>query len=311
MSRPATAPEPTVTHHLLVNADAGTATDEAVEAAAAAFRAGGVEVAVHTTDDPADVRAVVDDLTEHDVLVVCGGDGSLHVAVAAADAAGALDRVTFAVVPLGTGNDLATSLGTPQDPAEAATALLAGAARPADLLRGPDGAVCVNALHLGVGVDAAERAAEMKEGAGDAAYPLGALAAGTGPLGWALEVEVDGAPVRPDGADDGLLLVAVCNGPTFGGGARVAPDAAIDDGELDVVVSAATGPMARGVFAAAMRRGTAAERDDTVAVRGTRVVVTGDACAANVDGELDGIERGRHAWEVDPGAWILVRPARS
>jgi YegS/Rv2252/BmrU family lipid kinase len=300
-----------VTHHLLVNADAGSATDDAVDDAAASFRAGGVHVAVRPTSSPDDVAAVVSDLADDDVLVVCGGDGSVHVAVAAADAAGELGRVTFAVVPLGTGNDLATALGTPQDPARAASALLAGTTRPTDLLRSAAGAVCVNALHLGVGVDAAARAADLKDGLGDVAYPLGALAAGAGRLGWSLEVEVDGVPVRPaGGGDDDVLLVAVCNGPTFGGGARVAPDASPDDGLLDVVVSTATGPTARAGLAAALVRGRHLDRDDVALARGTEVTVRGDACAANVDGELDEEERGEHAWRVDPGAWRLVRPAR-
>lgn len=45
------------------------------------------------------------------VVVACGGDGTVNEVVRGIDAAGALDRVTFGVVPCGTGNNFAGNIG--------------------------------------------------------------------------------------------------------------------------------------------------------------------------------------------------------
>ncbi len=296
-------------YHLVVNDAAGSAEEEAVAAAAEAFRTGGAEAVVHRTADPSDIDAVLDDVGPDDVVVVCGGDGSIHVAVTRARALGLLGEVTFAVVPLGTGNDLAGSLGMPEDPAEAAAAICAGTPRDLDLIVDESDGVCVNALHAGVGVDAAARAAALKERVGDLAYPLGALAAGVAAEGWELAVEVDGDPLRCGEGADPVLLVAVMNAATFGGGTRIAPDARPDDGLLDVVLTTATGAAARAAFAAALASGTHLDRDDVVWARGREVTIHGDRIGYNVDGELDDDGVDTRTLRVEPGAWTVIAPA--
>ena len=52
----------------------------------------------------------------YDHLFVAGGDGTLNeVLNGVAAVPGALSRVVFGIIPLGTGNDLATALGYPED----------------------------------------------------------------------------------------------------------------------------------------------------------------------------------------------------
>ncbi|MCU1693793.1 MAG: diacylglycerol kinase catalytic region, partial [Frankiales bacterium] len=86
-------------------------------------------------------------------VVLAGGDGSLHLAVARLRALGRLD-LPLALVPLGTGNDLARALGLPLDPVEAAHVVLSFPPRPLDLLVDDAGDVVVNAVHVGVGAEA-------------------------------------------------------------------------------------------------------------------------------------------------------------
>lgn len=297
-----------MTHHLLLNGNAGGAEQERIDEAIATLRGLDVAYEVHETATPDHVDAVIDLLADGDVLVVGGGDGSLHVAVERARAADRLDEITFAVLPLGTGNDLARALGTPEDVAAAVRAVLAGRPRTLDLLEDDRGAVCVNALHAGIGVEAAERADGMKRRMGDAAYVVGAIMAGVAAKGHDVRVELDGEPLYPAEGDGPVLLVAVLNGPTFGGGTLVAPDARLDDGLLDVVLTTATGPAARAAFGAALRAGDHLGRDDVVWAQGHEARIHGETIGYDVDGELDPDGASDRTFRVVPRAWRIVAP---
>lgn len=237
------------------------------------------------TESPEELDDLVADLDRDTGLVVCGGDGSMHVAANRIDQLGRAGDVTVALFPAGTGNDLAHSLELPWEPEDMAALLRGGRVRPLDLLEVGDDDVAVNALHAGIGVDAAERSAGLPEGLGALAYPLGALLAGVSAQGFEGEVLVDGEPVRAV-ADEPLLMVLVSNGGTIGGGHRMAPDADPHDGQLEVLVCQATGVGARAAFGIAVTRGTHLDRDDVAHARGTEVRVRGRDLSWNVDGEL-------------------------
>ena len=291
---------------VVTNEAAGGTADAQVDAALTVLRSA-TDVRREVCREPDDLGRVLDGLGER-ALVVVGGDGSVHTAVATLLSRGELsaDR-PIGLIPLGTGNDLARTLGIPLDPAAAARALLAGRSRPLDLVVDDAGGVVVNAMHLGVGAEAAEKASALKDRLGRAAYAVGSVAAGAGATGWHLQVVVDGVPVD---VDREVLMVAVANGRTIGGGAPLAPDASPDDGLADVVVATSTGPLARLGFAVALRDGEHVERDDVLVVRGRSVTVTGDPFPLNADGELDGPVTAR-TWTVRPAAWSLLAPATS
>jgi YegS/Rv2252/BmrU family lipid kinase len=291
---------------VVTNEAAGGTADAQVDAALTVLRSA-TDVRREVCREPDDLGRVLDGLGER-TLVVVGGDGSVHTAVATLLSRGELsaDR-PIGLIPLGTGNDLARTLGIPLDPSVAARALLAGRSRPLDLVVDDSGGVVVNAVHLGVGAEAAEKASALKDRLGRAAYAVGSVAAGTGATGWHLQVVVDGVPVD---VDHEVLMVAVANGRTIGGGAPLAPDASPDDGLADVVVATSTGPLARLGFAVALRDGEHVERDDVLVVRGRSVTVTGDPFPLNADGELAGPVTAR-TWTVRPAAWSLLAPATS
>ncbi len=291
---------------LVTNPAAGGTARDAVSAAAAVLSAE-TELTVVEAGSPADLDAVLARCTPGSSgLVVAGGDGSVHQVVAAMHRRGVLaaDR-PLGLVPLGTGNDLARSLGVPLDPAEAAAAYLTGRPRVLDLVTDDAGGVVVNVVHLGAGAEAARKATSLKDRLGPAAYAVGSVAAGVGATGWHLRVDVDDTVVQVDGE---VLMVAVANGRTIGGGAEVAPHAQPDDGLLDVVVATSTGLLARVGFAVALREGAHVERDDVIGVRGRTVTVTGDPFPVNADGELEGPVTHR-TWTLRPRAWSVVVPA--
>jgi diacylglycerol kinase family enzyme len=285
---------------LIANASAGSTDRAAVDAAEERLRrAGPTEVRRTDGVDALDAALAAADGR---VVVVAGGDGSVHLAVERLVALGSAPTVDVGIVPLGTGNDLARGVGLPVDAVEAAAVVAERGARPADLLVDDDGGVIVNAAHAGLGAEAAEQASGLKGALGPLAYPVGALIAGVREGGWDLEVEVDGTVLHRGRC----LLVGVGNGPTIGGGTPLFPGATVDDGLADVVVSTATGPVARAAFGAALRTGDHLGRDDTVSVRGRAVTVRGEAVRHNADGELCDPVRER-TYRVRPGAWRLVR----
>jgi diacylglycerol kinase (ATP) len=177
-----------------------------------------------------------------DALVAVGGDGTVHLAVQAV----AGTHTALGIVPCGTGNDLAASLGVPADPIHAAAhlarRLVAGHVVAVDAVRTTpaDGGpqrwwACV----LASGFDSAvnERANRMRWPRGPRRYDLAIVAelARLRPLAYRLTL--DGLAF-----DTPAVMVAVGNTDSYGGGLRICPAADPTDGLLDVTV---VGPIGR------------------------------------------------------------------
>ena len=179
-------------------------------------------------------RAVADGV---DALWVCGGDGLVHLAVQALAGTG----TPFGVVPAGTGNDVARYLDLPRtDPSAAAHVLLralrAGSTRTLDLARAGDKHF-VTVLAAGFDAKVNERANAMTRPRGQMRYNIATLAElrTFAPLPYTLDL--DGTTISVE-----AMMVAVGNGPSYGGGLRMTEGAVLDDGLLDVVV---IGPMSK------------------------------------------------------------------
>lgn len=284
---------------MVVNAAAGSSEQERVEAAVAVLRGGGPTELVTTEDLDALTEALrrVDGRT----LVIAGGDGSMHAAVGALWRDDALSDATLGLVPLGTGNDLATGLDIPEDPQDAARAILQGGPRALDLITTERDEVVVNASHAGLGAAAAGESERFKERLGVLAYPLGALLAGVKESGWDLTVTLDNQVISSGSA----LMVGVANAPSIGGGTKLCPPAVPDDGQLDVIVVSAVTAAARVAFGVALRDGVHLDRDDVVHRRGATVTIAGEPVVHDLDGELTE-ERTSCTYTVHPNAWRMV-----
>jgi diacylglycerol kinase family enzyme len=287
---------------LVTNADAGSNDEQAVESAVAVLRAR-AEVEVRPTADEADLDAALDELAGR-TLVLAGGDGTVHLVVNRLHARGELAGSVIGLIPLGTGNDLARGVGIPLVPEDAAEVVSAAHSRPIDVLVDDGDAVVVNAVHVGVGADAA-RAARPWKRLGKVGYVVGAVIAGLTSQGLRLRVEADGR-VLADGRQR-ILQVGVSNGSNIGGGTELAPRADPGDGRADVTVSFAVGRKDRLLYGLHLRRGTHETREDVQTTRATSVAVSGDEFWCNSDGELVGPMRSR-TWTVKPAAFHLVSP---
>jgi diacylglycerol kinase (ATP) len=165
-------------------------------------------------------------------VVAMGGDGAFHDVVE-----GILGTDAVAgFFPAGNGNDIARALKIPNDPVKAAQAFLRAEPRPVDVVcaRFGDG----RAAHFigagGLGMDAvAAHLANTKYRAwpGTTRYLAGMFRAYFSQPLIPLSAEIDGVPWTGQ-----ILFAAIANGNSYGSGLRIAPDAKMDDGFMDIVM---------------------------------------------------------------------------
>ncbi len=266
------------------------------------LRAGGAQVEVLVgTDGPDALRLCRKAVTDGvDGLVAVGGDGMAHLALQAC----AGTATALAIVPTGTGNDLAVALGLPRgDPAASADLILSAPPRQIDAVRaGQEWFACV----LGVGFDGAvnDRANRMRWPRGRRRYDLAVVAELRTYRAGRFRLTLDGVA-----HDVEAMLVALGNAPSYGGGMRVCPDADLTDGLLDVVV---VGPMSRlrflRLFPSVFRGTHVSDRAVTVHRAREVTIASDEAHTPYADGEALG-----HlplTCRVDPGALrVLGSPA--
>ena len=222
---------------VLVNPAAGRGcARQFIPAIASLFRKRGVAVEFVTPQDATELAMQATlGAAHHDAILVMGGDGTFQHVVRSTLGS----RTPLGILPVGGGNDVAAALGIPKDPIAAAAAFLGGTPRPMDVFRAQfsDGRAAVYLGGGGIGLDAA--AARLASGRfshwpGAARYFASALSAMVGFVAPAVEVELDGACILAHA--EPMLLAVVTNTPTYGAGIRIAPEAKIDDGLLDVTL---------------------------------------------------------------------------
>lgn len=298
---------------VITNREAGTSDEESLAAALAVLRErASVEVAA--TSNPGELDGVLHRAGSRRI-VVAGGDGSLHAVIAALYRRHDLKDAVLGLLPLGTGNDFARGTGIPLDIEEAARVVLRDKPRAMDVVVDEVGEVVVNSVHVGAGAEASMKGAVWKETLGSVGvgkvnlgklgYPIGALMSAVDPATVRLRVEVDGEVVCD--LDEPLLMVAVGNGSSVGGGTHLTPDADPHDGMVDVLVSRSTGPLARLLYAARLGFAVHHHREDVTYLRGCVVSVSGGPFYCSADGEVYGPERQR-TWHVEPEAYSLLLP---
>lgn len=175
-----------------------------------------------------------------DAVIVVGGDGMVHLGVNAVASTG----VPLGIVAIGSGNDFARTVGLPAHNGLAALQSIETALerepRAIDVLRA-DGAhgtrrtACVVSAGFDAAVNARANGYTNPPGGGKYIRAVFAELRGFRPYGYALTIDGDRREMPG-------TLVAVANGPYFGGGMKIAPDARLDDGLADVVIGGALTP---------------------------------------------------------------------
>ena len=292
---------------LLVNpAAGGGAAPEAVVPVARLLRDAGAEVEVTYSPGPHAMRSLATEAVRRgDVVVSVGGDGMLS---SLAGVVGELGG-TLGIVPAGRGNDFARMLGLPGTPSGLADVLLTGAPRTVDLLCAGDRLIA-GSVYAGVDARAAaivDRATWVPRAL---QYPLAAVRALATYTPARYRLDLDGA-VRELVA----ATVVVANSAYYGKGMRIAPDANVDDGLLDVVVIEAASRVALVRALPSVYDGSHVLRPEVTVLRGRRVEVSAagrDPVPVGADGEplgaLPALGDTPLVVEVRPGALSVLVP---
>lgn len=223
-------------------------------------------------------------------IFALGGDGTFQVLL---NAVAGMSHVSIGVLPAGGGNDLALALGLPRDPVKAAEVLLQhGKACSLDAARVRT-AEGVERLYMGgggIGLDA--EAARFAGGAyrairGRSRYLFSAIRA-------VIHFQPVGVRITFEGSahttvERRALLAGVLNTPSYGAGLRLAPDANLTDGRLDLVIldDLSWLEILRVLPALAISGEIQASRVERFQVRKARIE-TDRPCMFHADGEILG-----------------------
>lgn len=169
-----------------------------------------------------------------EIAVSFGGDGMAGaVAHALRDGGGVLG-----VLPGGRGNDFARKLGIPADPVAACAVLAEGVERRLDVAE-VDGRTFVGIASYGFDSAVQDIALDARLVKGQAVYLYATLRALARWKPTELRFVADGGAERTVTG----YGVAACNSGIFGGGMLLAPDASLEDGLLDVVITNRAGKL--------------------------------------------------------------------
>ncbi|RPI28746.1 MAG: diacylglycerol kinase family lipid kinase [Acidobacteria bacterium] len=229
-------------------------------------------------------RAVGEGITH---VAAAGGDGTLNEILNGV--ADHLEEITLGVLPLGTGNDFANSVGMPTDHDQAIDILAAGKSRMVDVLRLRNrdlSSLFLNTSAGGFVTKANEKlTTESKDWLGSVAFFVAAARTLPEMEEYQLRVKFD----EDEFQEFGAYNVVVANGRTMGGGIPVAPQAKLDDGLMDVMIVPAM-PLAKlAVVLPQILVGIHPGGGDVIVRQAKRMLISSQPnFNLNVDGEVIG-----------------------
>ncbi len=189
-------------------------------------RGASVDAIASTSADDLTKLAFEGSRAGYDRVVICGGDGSLNLALRRFD----LTRGTLALIPFGSGNDFARVCSLPRTLRAACDVALGGEVATFDVAA-VNGTRYLGVAGVGFDSEVARYAAEVRFLRGSLIYLYAIFRV-------LPRFEPHGVRIIADGAEADLeiMFAVVANTGQYGGGIRIAPGAHPDDGELDLCI---------------------------------------------------------------------------
>lgn len=219
-----------------------------------------------------------------DAVIACGGDGTVHLALQLV----AGTEMPLGIIPVGTGDDNARTLGLPvHDPVAAARIIADGHVRSVDAghVTTADGTKrwFMGVMSSGFDSMVNERANTIKWPKGQARYLVSTVAELRTFQPLPYEIVIDGEVLH-----DTAMLVAVGNGVSYGGGMKVCPGALIDDGQFSLTF---LGEIPKTTFLRVFPKvfqGTHVEHPQVRELSGVHIAIDAPGQMAYADGERVG-----------------------
>jgi diacylglycerol kinase (ATP) len=274
--------------------------EEAIDGLIERLEAGGIEVVKQAfcgSDEVDDeIRA---NAQGADCAIVCGGDGTLNKSAAPIVEAG----LVLGILPMGTANDLARTLGIPDDLDAAADVILAGHARAIDL-GSVNGEYFFNVASIGLSAELSRTLdTSLKRRWGRLSYAIAALKVLSRARPFTAWIEREGGArtkVR-------TLQVTVGSGRHYGGGVVVEETAEIDDGRLDLYSLEMRNVWKLALMLRTFRSGMHGAWSEVRTARGTAFEIrTKSRRPVYADGEL--VAATPAAFRVHPKAITVLAP---
>jgi YegS/Rv2252/BmrU family lipid kinase len=243
------------------------------------LREGGIDLEERACDSAtAMAQTIRSGAREFNLVIVGGGDGTLNCASPGLVEAG----LPLGILPLGTANDLARTLGIGPDPLAAARTIVEGHQREIDLGE-VNGRLFFNVASIGFSAELArELTREAKKRWGVLGYAMASarLLARTRPFTAFIEHDNETLKVK-------TVQIAVGNGRHYGGGMTMDPEAEPDDGQFHVYSLEVDHWWRLVALAPSLKRGTHASWRDVRAFTTSAVTIrTRRSRSVNTDGEL-------------------------
>jgi YegS/Rv2252/BmrU family lipid kinase len=239
----------------------------------------GLSIHYRTCETSSDLSPLIRSVRDSvDCVILGGGDGTLNAALPALLETG----LPLGVIPLGTANDLARTLGIPADAESAAAIIAAGHLRAIDLGE-VNGQPYFNVASIGFGVDLTRALTrDAKQRWGTLGYLIAAFRAIRRMRPFHATVRIGDTVRRVH-----TVHLAVGNGRHYGGGMTVSEDAAIDDNRLDVYSLEVANAWALIKLLPSLRTGRHGRWGEVRTMAGQEVTVeTSRPRSVNTDGEI-------------------------
>lgn len=222
----------------------GEGATQFVERFLSAYKSATSGYRIARTGASGDATGIAADASDFDTVIALGGDGVIHEVAEGLMAIDPEARPCLGIIPMGTGNDYARTLGMARnDPEEALRQLVGGREKSVEVGR-VNGRYFVETLSFGldaaIALDTTNKRANETNQEGTELFVRSAIRIlSRAGKGFPCTVSFDGA----DPIESRSIIFAFQVGPTYGAGFKVCPDADPADGLLDVCRNTATPPL--------------------------------------------------------------------